>query len=72
MNCEILAALVIIFVIGYAMAWYKYDTAPVHRVQTVYVPQPVKTYGDYKDYGTFENFQPETDHDDQIINRMAK
>lgn len=39
MWCEIYAAMILVFVLGYAIAWYKYNIPPVHVV--VRTPSPL-------------------------------
>lgn len=82
-NCEIYAAIMLTFMIGYVCAWYKYNLPPQHVVvrkspQLPPLSTPIAvsgpgserfhTGGDDGPLDTVEN----QDHDDQIIGRIRK
>jgi hypothetical protein len=84
MHCELYAGFVLVFVIGYAMAWYKYNTAPVHVVVRKEsplppLPTPIAKPGPGSerfytggDDGPMRDDDKEEDHDNMVISRMRK
>lgn len=86
LNCQLMAGLVVVFVIGYAAAWYKYNVPPVHVVVRKSEPMsalktPVRPPGPGSerfytkgDDGPLVH-EPDTDaddHDNQVISRMRR
>ena len=83
MNCEIYSGFVVVFIIGYAMAWYKYNAPPVHVVVRKDAPLPPlptpiakpgpgsERFHTGGDDGPL-NIDDPVDHDDQVISRMRK
>lgn len=83
MNCTIYAVFVIIFVLGYAAAWYRYNLPSVHVVVRKEsplppLPTPIKPPGPGSErFHTGGDDGPlseehNDDHDNQVISRMRK
>jgi hypothetical protein len=84
--CEIYAAFILVFVVGYSLAWYRYNIPPVHVVvrkdpPLPPLPTPIAPPGPgserfYQggDDGPLHNYDKEQseDHDNQVISRMRK
>lgn len=82
-NCELYAAFILTFVIGYALAWYRYNLPPVHIV--VHKDQPLpplatpiappgpgsERFYQGGDDGPLDDDKSD-DHDNQVISRMRK